>query len=118
MYYNTTRGSYMSSRNTMKRETPGSTDGKLLVVLGSQQLLAKYYVLKTDYDNYATVWMCRTKPAGEGDIEVAVVLSRQRTLSEPLLTEANAALPPGLTYRDANQSDCPEHDHEGHEHHQ
>ncbi|KAJ8891791.1 hypothetical protein PR048_004344 [Dryococelus australis] len=45
--------------------------------------------------------------------EIAVVMSRERTLDQAHLAEANSFLPEG-NYRDTNQSECPEHGHGGH----
>ncbi|KAF4526393.1 hypothetical protein B566_EDAN012683 [Ephemera danica] len=66
-------------------------EGKLLVyfpsVMGNRA--GKYWVLKTDYTSFSVVWSC-TQVSPVMNIQMAWILTRERTPSEVTLQEAQA----------------------------
>ncbi|XP_063232530.1 lazarillo protein-like [Bacillus rossius redtenbacheri] len=104
--YNTSSSAYTSIKIHFHKAVAGSTDGKYEVhTEGAHGRNNKLYIVDTDYDNYAVLWMC----SQETD-ELYFLNTRQQHPSAEVLEQANRALPAG-DYRISDQTDCPAHEH-------
>ncbi|XP_063232527.1 lazarillo protein-like [Bacillus rossius redtenbacheri] len=110
--YNISSPVYTSVRLHMHKAVAGSTDGKYDVHSEGEHGTrnGKLYVVDTDYDNYAVLWVCSQDTRREGTNEMYVLNTRQQHPSAELLEQANRALPAG-DYRISHQTDCPAHEH-------
>ncbi|XP_063233802.1 apolipoprotein D-like [Bacillus rossius redtenbacheri] len=105
--FNTTSNKYETFTRTIRKETPGSTEGRLRVYRdGASGTGTMYNVLETDYVNYAVVWMCRENSETGAVKEMPYVISRFGALS-PENEAKTKALLPKATYRSTDQLNCP-----------
>ncbi|XP_026478685.1 apolipoprotein D-like [Ctenocephalides felis] len=95
-----------------KFEDPSSTEAKLTVTFTSLPVSnsGKYWVLGTDYENYAVVWSCSSAAYLNG--QFAWILARERKPSEEILEKAYAVIEQNNLSKfylmKTNQDDCPE----------
>nr|CAD7462230.1 unnamed protein product [Timema tahoe] len=106
-HYDTTSRSYFTRANPLTKEDPASSDAKYNI----HDDAVKFYVIDTDYTNFAVFWLCGPKREGATkDIDLTWLVSRTKSLSSSVEVEANGALPPG-EYVLSDQTDCPEPEH-------
>nr|CAD7447413.1 unnamed protein product [Timema bartmani] len=99
--------SYFTRANPLTKEDPASSDAKYNI----HDDAVKFYVIDTDYTNFAVFWLCGPKREGATkDIDLTWLVSRTKSLSSSVEVEANRALPPG-EYVLSDQTDCPEPEH-------
>ncbi|XP_063233800.1 uncharacterized protein LOC134537371 isoform X2 [Bacillus rossius redtenbacheri] len=103
--YNSTSRSYDETRLSLKKMKTNHNDGKY-DILFSEFNGSRYYVVDTDYDNYAVVWLCYVGIDAEEVIEYTAVLSRRKSPRGPHLSSAYKLLPRGH-YRSVDQQTCP-----------
>ncbi|XP_065340999.1 apolipoprotein D-like [Cloeon dipterum] len=85
-----------------------SGEGKLLVSFPTvERYDSPYWVLSTDYTNYAVVWACT--PAGRSNIQFSWVLTRQRIPDEATIAKAEGVINANSLqdkYKITNQQNC------------
>nr|CAD7408009.1 unnamed protein product [Timema cristinae] len=99
--------SYIIRADPLTKVDPASSDAKYYI----QDEAVKFYVIETDYTNFAVFWLCGPKREGATkDIDLTWLVSRTKSLSSSVEVEANGALPSG-EYVLSDQTDCPQHEH-------
>ncbi|CAG2055685.1 unnamed protein product [Timema podura] len=113
MFYNKTSSEYQSMSGVLTKEDAASNDAKFTLSRAGQTSAGngKYYILDTDYTNYAVAWLCLTRDSK--NYELTAVLSRAKTLSAASEIEVNKVLPTG-DYSLTDQTACPDHEHHSH----
>lgn len=84
-------GAYTSIRGFAKVKDP-SDPAALSVVFDNPNQAGDYNVIATDYNQYALVYSCRKIPTVATKFESAWILSRTKTLPEPVVKQLKQSL--------------------------